>query len=140
MLFVILSEEFYWLSLMMVRVGSTSFVRRFALRDGMWIQGETRRGNRGPQLTRLLKINEEEPTKYRDLPAFEELTTHPRAEALSRVLAVRSRSRRRRRLLRCRDRGAADYEHCRSKRRTNMGHGDPPPVMKRHGAIAPSNW
>ena len=33
-------------------------VRRFALRDGMWIHGETRRGNRGPQLTRLLKINE----------------------------------------------------------------------------------
>src|SRR5512132_776137 len=50
-------------------------IRRFALRDGMWIQGETRRGNRGPQLTRLLKINDEEPTKYRDLPAFEELTT-----------------------------------------------------------------
>ena len=24
-------------------------VRRFALRDGMWIYGETRRGNRGPQ-------------------------------------------------------------------------------------------
>ena len=26
-------------------------VRRFALRDGMWIHGETRRGNRGPQLS-----------------------------------------------------------------------------------------
>jgi len=26
-------------------------VRRFGLRDGMWIYGETRRGNRGPQLT-----------------------------------------------------------------------------------------
>ena len=36
----------------------------FGLRDGMWIHGETRRGNRGPQLTRLLKINDEEPTKY----------------------------------------------------------------------------
>jgi hypothetical protein len=30
-LFVILAEEFYWFSLMMVRAGSTSFVRRFAL-------------------------------------------------------------------------------------------------------------
>jgi hypothetical protein len=30
-LFVILAEEFYWLSLMMVRAGSTSFVRRLAL-------------------------------------------------------------------------------------------------------------
>jgi transcription termination factor Rho len=50
-------------------------VRRFQLRDGMWIYGETRRGNRGPQLTRLLKINDEEPTKYQDLTPFEELTT-----------------------------------------------------------------
>ncbi|MGI8890745.1 MAG: transcription termination factor Rho [Chthoniobacterales bacterium] len=50
-------------------------VRRFQLRDGMWVHGETRRGNRGPQLTRLLKINDEEPTKYQDLRPFEELTT-----------------------------------------------------------------
>jgi transcription termination factor Rho len=50
-------------------------VRRFALRDGMWIYGETRRGNRGPQLMRLLKINDEEPTKYQGLRPFEELTT-----------------------------------------------------------------
>ena len=42
-------------------------VRRFSLRDGMWIQGETRRGNRGPQLMRLNKINDEEPTKYQGL-------------------------------------------------------------------------
>ena len=50
-------------------------VRRFQLRDGMWVYGETRRGNRGPQLTRLLKINDEEPPKYQDLRPFEELTT-----------------------------------------------------------------
>jgi transcription termination factor Rho len=50
-------------------------VRRFGLRDGMWIYGETRRGNRGPQLTRLNKINEDEPTKYQGLRPFEELTT-----------------------------------------------------------------
>ncbi len=50
-------------------------VRRFALRDGMWIYGETRRGNRGPQLTKLLTINREEPTKYQGLRPFEELTT-----------------------------------------------------------------
>ncbi|MGZ5552268.1 MAG: transcription termination factor Rho [Chthoniobacterales bacterium] len=50
-------------------------VRRFALRDGMWIQGETRRGNRGPQLIRLNKINDDEPTKYQGLTPFEELTT-----------------------------------------------------------------
>src|SRR5205085_552045 len=50
-------------------------VRRFALRDGMWIYGETRRGNRGPQLIRLNQINSEEPTKYQGLRPFEELTT-----------------------------------------------------------------
>ena len=50
-------------------------VRRFALRDGMWIHGETRRGNRGPQLIKLLTINGEEPTKYQGLRPFEELTT-----------------------------------------------------------------
>jgi transcription termination factor Rho len=50
-------------------------VRRFGLRDGMWINGETRRGNRGPQLTKLVKVNDEEPTKYTNLRPFEELTT-----------------------------------------------------------------
>src|SRR5205809_2439464 len=50
-------------------------VRRFALRDGMWVHGETRRGSRGPQLTKLLKTNDEEPTKYQGLRPFEELTT-----------------------------------------------------------------
>jgi transcription termination factor Rho len=50
-------------------------LERFGLRDGMWIHGETRRGNRGPQLTRMLKINDDEPTKYQGLRPFEELTT-----------------------------------------------------------------
>jgi transcription termination factor Rho len=50
-------------------------VRRFGLRDGMWISGETRRGNRGPQLTKLTTVNAEEPTKYQGLRPFEELTT-----------------------------------------------------------------
>src|SRR2546428_12828674 len=50
-------------------------VRRFALRDGMWIYGETRRGSRGPQLVKLLKINGEEPAKYQGLRPFEELST-----------------------------------------------------------------
>src|SRR5882724_528397 len=42
-------------------------VLRFALRDGMWIYGETRRGSRGPQLVKLLTINGEEPPKYQGL-------------------------------------------------------------------------
>ncbi len=50
-------------------------VRRFGLRDGMWIYGETRRGNRGPQLMKLQTINGEDPSKYQGLRPFEELTT-----------------------------------------------------------------
>src|SRR5438552_17754668 len=38
-------------------------VRRYGLRAGMRIYGETRRGNRGPQLIKLLKINDGEPPK-----------------------------------------------------------------------------
>jgi transcription termination factor Rho len=50
-------------------------VRRYALRDGMWIYGETRRGSRGPQLIKLLTINGADPAKYHALRPFEELTT-----------------------------------------------------------------
>jgi transcription termination factor Rho len=50
-------------------------VRRFGLRDGMWIYGETRRGSRGPQLIKLLTVNGEDPAKYQGLRPFEELTT-----------------------------------------------------------------
>src|ERR1700738_1733308 len=54
---------------------SPEIVRRFALRDGMWIYGETRRGSRGPQLIKLLTVNSEDPAKYQGLRPFEELTT-----------------------------------------------------------------
>ncbi len=50
-------------------------VRKHALRDGLWIKGEVRRGSRGPQLFRLSAINGEDPEKYRNLPVFEELTS-----------------------------------------------------------------
>ena len=49
-------------------------VRRFALRDGHWIKGEVRRGNRGLQMFRLTEINGDEPTDYGNFPLFEELT------------------------------------------------------------------
>lgn len=49
--------------------------RRYNLRDGMWIRGEIRRGNRGPQLFRLTEIEGEDPEGHRALPLFEELTT-----------------------------------------------------------------
>src|SRR5262249_58307142 len=45
-------------------------VRRFGLRDGMWIYGETRRGGRGPQLVKLPKINGDEPANYQGLTPF----------------------------------------------------------------------
>jgi transcription termination factor Rho len=50
-------------------------VRKHALRDGLWIKGEVRRGSRGPQLFKLILINGEDPDKYRNLPVFEELTS-----------------------------------------------------------------
>jgi transcription termination factor Rho len=49
-------------------------VRRYNLRDGQWIAGETRRGNRGSQLHRLLSINGTDPDVARNFPAFDELT------------------------------------------------------------------
>src|SRR5205823_9663874 len=39
-----------------------------------WIKGEVRRGSRGLQLFRLTEVNGEDPTKYINLPIFEELT------------------------------------------------------------------
>lgn len=50
-------------------------VRKYGLRDGMWIRGETRRGNRGPQMYKLTELEGEDPEKYQNLPVFEELTT-----------------------------------------------------------------
>jgi transcription termination factor Rho len=50
-------------------------VRKYGLRDGMWIKGETRRGNRGPQMFRLTEIEGEDPESFQNLPVFEELTT-----------------------------------------------------------------
>ena len=50
-------------------------VRKYGLRDGMWIKGETRRGNRGPQMFRLTEIEGAEPENLQNLPVFEELTT-----------------------------------------------------------------
>src|SRR3989440_4488268 len=45
-------------------------VRRFSLRDGMWIYGETRRGSRGPQLIKLLTVTGQDPAKYRGLRPY----------------------------------------------------------------------
>ena len=50
-------------------------VRNFNLRDGLWLKGETRRGNRGLQLYKLTEINGESPEKYRNIVPFEDLTT-----------------------------------------------------------------
>ena len=48
--------------------------RSFNLRDGQWLKGEIRRGNRGAQIYKVMEINGEPPEKARLLPAFDELT------------------------------------------------------------------
>jgi transcription termination factor Rho len=50
-------------------------IRKYGLRDGMWIRGETRRGPRGPQLYKLTELEREDPDLHQNLPVFEELTT-----------------------------------------------------------------
>jgi len=50
-------------------------VRRYSLRDGMWIRGEIRRGSRGPQLFKLTELEHGDPERFQNLPVFEELTT-----------------------------------------------------------------
>ncbi|MGY8690377.1 MAG: transcription termination factor Rho, partial [Verrucomicrobiales bacterium] len=49
-------------------------VRDFGLRDGMILNGEVRRGPRGPQLTAIHTINGKNPSAYQNLPSFGELT------------------------------------------------------------------
>jgi transcription termination factor Rho len=48
--------------------------RTYNLRDGQWVKGQTRRGNRGAQLFRISEINGDDAEKATALPAFEELT------------------------------------------------------------------
>ena len=48
--------------------------RAYNLRDGQWVKGQTRRGNRGAQLFRITEINGDAPEKAATLPTFDELT------------------------------------------------------------------
>jgi transcription termination factor Rho len=48
--------------------------RSHNLRDGQWVKGQTRRGNRGSQLYRLISLNDDDPAKAQHLPVFDELT------------------------------------------------------------------
>jgi transcription termination factor Rho len=48
--------------------------RSYNLRDGQWVKGQTRRGNRGAQLFRITEINGGDPAKAQQLPTFDELT------------------------------------------------------------------
>jgi transcription termination factor Rho len=48
--------------------------RSYGLRDGQWVKGETRRGNRGAQLFRITEINGDSPQSATTLPTFDELT------------------------------------------------------------------
>ncbi len=48
-------------------------VRKYGLRDGIWVKGEIRRGNRGPQMYKLTEIEGADPEQFPPLPVFEEL-------------------------------------------------------------------
>jgi len=48
--------------------------RSYNLRDGQWVKGQTRRGNRGAQLFRLTEINGGDPAKAQHLADLDELT------------------------------------------------------------------
>ena len=48
--------------------------RAYNLRDGQWVKGLTRRGNRGAQLFKITEINGDDPEKSLQLPVFDELT------------------------------------------------------------------
>lgn len=48
--------------------------RKYSLRDGQWVKGEIRRGQRGMQLYKLTEIDGEDPEKCLELPSFDELT------------------------------------------------------------------
>lgn len=52
---------------------SPEFIRKFGLREGMEIKGESRKGHRGPQVTEISEVNNRAPEAMRDLPLFEEL-------------------------------------------------------------------
>ncbi len=52
---------------------SPELIRNIGLREGMFIKGIERMGNRGPQVTEIREVNGLEPDKVRDLPLFEEL-------------------------------------------------------------------
>ena len=53
---------------------SAELVRQHGLREGVWVDAMMQRGGRGPQVTELKKVNGLEPSAYRTLPLFEELT------------------------------------------------------------------
>lgn len=53
---------------------SPEMVRKYGLRDGVWMEGDFLKGFRGPQLSELRSVNGLPPDHYRQLPIFEELT------------------------------------------------------------------
>jgi len=52
---------------------SPEMTREFGLRPGVFIKGDARMGPRGPQLTELKTVNDQEPNEAKKLPFFEEL-------------------------------------------------------------------
>ena len=53
---------------------SAELLRQHGLREAVWVEGIMQRGGRGPQVMELRKVNGLDPSAYRTLPLFEELT------------------------------------------------------------------
>lgn len=58
-------------------------IKKYHLRDGVYIKGQTRQGHRGWQLFKLTEIEGADPEQYANLPLFEELTTISPNERIS---------------------------------------------------------
>ncbi|MCE9518824.1 MAG: transcription termination factor Rho [Verrucomicrobia bacterium] len=52
---------------------SPEWIRNLGLREGLFVKGVERMGNRGPQVTEITEVNGLPPDQIRDLPLFEEL-------------------------------------------------------------------
>ncbi len=52
---------------------SPEWIRNLGLREGLFVKGVERMGNRGPQVTEITEVNGLPPEQIRDLPLFEEL-------------------------------------------------------------------
>lgn len=66
-------KEKGWASLPTDTFVHGDLIRKYGLREGMYLVGEARKGPRGLQLTEISNVNGRKPEELRNLPLFEEL-------------------------------------------------------------------